>query len=425
MGFRRNANSFRKGKTMRIVWLTIMLYGAVLMNGCEDSTPSPPHRMSSKLTMKGLGTYRPDGLMSFGYCVFLDGHDGYGVGGQRLSVGSWSRGYWTDGGWWISISPGSETDPFTIPTLCTTDRNGRAAFSVACDVSNHLVGLFVHGGCGVTFRVSDGHLVSGTGATIFRSMYGPNGLIDHMAYNVNGAYGAYWISQQGAYDGFEGVDGMSASPPVAAMSFWDEPNSPNQIMPTQEEDEFLLSEWNWNDFGYYVWRKQWVVKKDFFSTEAKSLYPLNHCDANTIEQFGQPYYLSYMIVLAEPIELEGKFIKAKIVCNAWPDGMEINIRPTFVSSDGLRVCAHTDFMIPVDSSAYNPQEGVQYEVFGHPVILVPVDGYETFNIVVSDYTWTVISMSDEWLTDNRTADITADGIVNFEDFSYLQAGYGY
>lgn len=396
-----------------LMMIALFILTMLIVSGCEPVTPSPPSRYTSAIKVMMRGTHRPDSIMGFDFCVKVLTHGDVPVSGRRIAINTHSRGRWSTG-WWTPIVEG-EVDPFTIERLATIGRNGSGRVSIKC--AWEPIGYWMDGGCGIQFYATDNRCTSSNAGAFFQSQYSPydGGHLPAMHWDTSwpGYFGAYWRSYQFAYDGSEGDDGINPEP-IGTMGFPLLGPDPNVIWPSMAEQAFLQDTSIMVNRGFKVHSQQWLVKRETEAVPATYLFPVNHCEKDIIAEHALPYYLSYMIVVAEPINLQGRTFSAKIICEAFPDGIPIDIEIRGVSPCFKRFYAHTDFIIPIESDQYAPEDG-EYTIFGKRAVLVPVRENEQITVFVEIAHQSLFTLADLWLTDSRTADITQDGIVNLRD----------
>lgn len=399
------------------MFLSANVFTSLFLCGCDENKPSPPSRYVQGIRVLGQGTNRLDSIAGAGfYAAPVYAHEDVRVGGRVFLVNKGQPGYWSTG-WWTPIV-GDMPDPFSLSQTSTVGRDGYGKIEMKIDLEP--VGYWMNGGLGCGFTVTDGRFTSNTAGVFGASQYNgiDGGHLDPFIWDDSwpGFYGLYWRSYKWGVDGYRGKGGLEAK--VYTMSdppFQGGPD-PNLVWPSQAESDFLIDESITVNRGFRVHGFQWLLKRDVGAEPATAMFPLNHSNREIIREHATPYYLSYMVVTADTIDLRGHTIAGLLRCRTYPDGIPINIEIRGMSACGTRHFAHTEYIIPIEVDFYDPDPD-GYEIYSKPALVVPVHPDEQLTIEVDISKQALFTLAGLWLTDNRTADINQDGIVNFDDFA--------
>jgi len=403
-----------------IFWLIVVAVLVVLfVIGC-DPYGGPEVRVASSIAVYNENTSLPDSIHPEGNgrpgtadVGFLAGYryetgDAINVGGLVMDyvTRAENTGYYNTGGWWIDLPENDESFPFSLPQgRIVTGRDGLAHFKI----SSYYDARMVYGGAWAGFMLSGRRNGSQPAYARFRSQ------IDRRAYPLHVPMmektitaseqyvGAYWRSGSAAPDGDRQTGVGSLSKPASLRLSSDEQAFLDSSEPVESEGIQVVSVLWYRDNGDSV-------------EEATFIVPAQISEPNNIEQYATPYVASFLLKSEDSIDFYAS-LSGKLLSDAEPNGIDIEITIVRSSADCKRHVARSTYFVPVDQACYVPDPN-GYTVMGKNAVLIPVTETDRIRIQPTPESRDFLQFTDEWLSDNKNLDKNRDGIVNFSDWMY-------
>jgi len=423
-------------KDLHFILLTaVLVFLAIMLMSC-DPYEGPVSRIASSIRVYHQGDFRPDkvegerpGSTTIGYYAqyYADTGEPINVGGNTMIFNVRDAGFWNDGGWYIPMNNYSDINLSVSNLKPACQKDGVAQFSIACSFKDYYA---VYGGTRLKFGMSGSECGSEPAYAFFKSQWDnrtadPKDHVPAMEYtypnpgSAEGLYvGNFWRSGSGGCLGNYGSPGIEAGNLQNPEALCSAEMTPEAFRFASSETDYLYSDPTPLKRGMICDSVSWYMDNGSTVSPVFFVYPINQCEPNIIAENATPYFVSFCVETAEAIDLEGFTVPAKIKSQSEPNGIDIPVVVVASSQNGLKHIARSEYFVCVQSQ-YVKSDPNGFTALGKKAHIVPISKDENLSIQVTMDTAVFFQLADCWLSDNRTADISMDGVVNYIDYTLL------